>query len=179
MLEKKTIKANLENKKFIFSEIGLIIALSITLFAFEWKSYDKIELDLGGQLVVAIDEDIMINTQQVEPPPPPPPQQQTTVLNIVEDNVDVENDLEIDAEADQDTKIDEYIPIDDDETNVEELEIFTVVEEAPSFPGGDESRIKYLQNNIKYPEMARESGIQGTVYVTFVVEIHGTVTKVT
>ncbi len=178
MLEKKTIKANLENKKFIFSEIGLIIALSITLFAFEWKSYDKIELDLGGQLVVAIDEDIMINTQQVEPPPPPPPQQQTTVLNIVEDNVDVENDLEIDAEADQDTKIDEYIPIDDDETNVEELEIFTVVEEAPSFPGGDESRIKYLQNNIKYPEMARESGIQGTVYVTFVVEIHGTVTKV-
>ena len=65
-----------------------------------------------------------------------------------------------------------------EEEEVAEAEIFMVVEDAPSFPGGDEARIRFLQQNIKYPQMARESSIQGTVYVTFVVERDGSVTDV-
>jgi periplasmic protein TonB len=73
--------------------------------------------------------------------------------------------------------------VEDDNSNqvieeVVETPIFTVVEEMPSFPGGDEARIKFLQDNMKYPQMAKESGIQGTVYVTFVINEKGKVADV-
>jgi TonB family protein len=55
---------------------------------------------------------------------------------------------------------------------------YIIVQEQPSFPGGDEARIKYISENIKYPEEAREKGIQGTVFVTFVVEPDGSITGV-
>ncbi|MBL7906183.1 MAG: energy transducer TonB [Bacteroidales bacterium] len=64
------------------------------------------------------------------------------------------------------------------EEEVGEAEIFTMVEESPSFPGGDEARIRFLTENINYPQIARESSIHGTVYVTFVVERNGNVTDV-
>jgi protein TonB len=57
-------------------------------------------------------------------------------------------------------------------------EIFTVVEEQPTYPGGDEARIKFLQENMKYPEEAKELGVQGKVFVTFVVEVDGSITDV-
>ena len=59
-----------------------------------------------------------------------------------------------------------------------QAEIFTVVEEQPGYPGGEEARISYLQQNIKYPEEAKELGIQGKVFVTFVVEVDGSITDV-
>jgi len=178
MEAKKTPKADLEKKRVFFTQIGLIVALAVVLFAFEWKSYDRSESSLGQRMIDDTPEEIIpITKQEVKPPPPKPPPQ-TTILNIVEGDVEIDDEIEIDAEADDDTEMMEYIPDDDDEEEVAEMEIFTVVEDAPGFPGGDEARIKYLQNNIKYPQMARESGIQGTVYVTFVVERDGKVTNV-
>ena len=53
-----------------------------------------------------------------------------------------------------------------------------VVEESPKYIGGDEARIKFLQNNIQYPEKAREVGISGTIIVTFVVEKDGSLTDI-
>jgi protein TonB len=150
------------------------------LFAFNYKSYDR---STGSNIQRAVDntpEDIIpITKQEVKPPPPPPPRQ-VTVINIVEDNVDVDTDLEIDMEADQSTEVQDYAPIAENrkEEEIVEMEIFTVVESMPSFPGGDAARMKFLQENIKYPQMARESGIQGTVYVTFVVEPNGKVSDV-
>ena len=66
----------------------------------------------------------------------------------------------------------------DMEAEVAEAEVFMVVEEAPVFPGGEEARIRFLQQNIRYPQLARESSIQGTVYVTFVVERNGAINDV-
>lgn len=60
----------------------------------------------------------------------------------------------------------------------EEGEIFVVVEEPPVFPGGDDARVKFIAENIKYPEEARKTGIQGTVFITFIVEADGRVTNV-
>lgn len=178
---KKTEKADLENKKSMFLQIGLVLALSLTLFGFEYKSYEKDSLVLQGanQGQDVIEEVVMI-TQQETPPPPPEQAPQTTLLNIVENTVDVSNDIEIDAESDENTQNQEYVAPqgDNNELEKEELEIFTVVEESPDYVGGDLGRIKFLQDNIKYPQMARESGIQGTVYVTFVVERDGAVTDV-
>jgi len=180
MEAKKSPKADLERKRTFFVQIGLIIALAAILVAFEWKTYDKKQLDLSGREAVQVEEDMVEITQQNKPPPPPaPPPPTTTLINIVQDDVDVDDDITIDAEANQLTEIPTYVPpAVSEEEEVAEAEIFMVVEDSPSFPGGDEARIRFLQENIKYPQMARESSIQGTVYVTFVVERDGSVTDV-
>lgn len=174
---KKSAKADLESKKTMFIEIGLVIALAAVLFAFEWKSYEKMELSLASRVVDDTPEEMIEITQHEKPPPPPAPPQQTTIIEIVEDDMEIEDELEIDVEADQETEMQEYVPVEEEEEE-EEAQIFTVVESMPDFPGGDEARIRYLNENIKYPQMARESGIQGRVFVTFVVEKDGSVTDV-
>ena len=124
------------------------------------------------------EEEMVQVTQQEKPPPPPKPPQQTSVIEIVEDDVEIDDDIEIDVEADQETEVQDYVPVEEPEEEEEETQIFQVVETMPTFPGGDAARIKYLQNNLKYPTMARESGIQGKVFVTFVVEKDGSITDV-
>ncbi|MFU8842948.1 MAG: energy transducer TonB [Bacteroidales bacterium] len=175
--KKKSPKADLENKKVIFIEIGLVVALAITLAAFEWKSYEKRDLMEITREVDLTPEEMAEITLHTPPPPPPPPPQQTTVIEIVEDDLEIDDDIEIDVEADQTTVIQEYVPVQVEE-ELEDVQVFTVVESMPEFPGGDAARIKYLNDNIIYPQMARESGIQGRVFVTFVVERDGSVTDV-
>ncbi|GAB1405059.1 energy transducer TonB [Lentimicrobium sp.] len=179
MEAKKSPKADLERKRTVFVQIGLIVSLALVLLAFEWKSYDVEQTQLEARQAESIEEEMIEITQQNKPPPPPEPPPTTTLINIVQDDVEVLDDIVIDAEATQFTQIPTYTPpavVEEEE--VAEAEIFTVVEDQPSFPGGDEARIRFLQENIKYPQMARESGIQGTVYVTFVVERNGSVTDV-
>jgi TonB family protein len=65
-----------------------------------------------------------------------------------------------------------------EEKSVQNGDIFTVVEKMPSYPGGDEARIKFFTENIKYPQEARQKGITGTVFVTYIVEEDGSVTNV-
>ncbi|MFO8129574.1 MAG: energy transducer TonB [Bacteroidales bacterium] len=178
METKKTKKADLESKKFIFRQIGLIVALAIVLLAFEWKSYEKSVEGFGERVVQDVEEDMAEITVQEQKPPPPPPPQKVTVLNVVEDDIEVEEDIIIDIEADEETEVEEYVPVEVEEEVVEEAPIFMVVESMPEFPGGTENLYKYLGENIKYPQMAKESGIQGIVYVTFVVEKDGSVTDV-
>ncbi len=179
MIEKKSPKADLENKRGLFVEIGLVIVLALVLFGFEWKNYDKAKVEVFQRQATDIPEEMVEITKQETPPPQAPPPPQVTVLNIVDDNVEIDNDFTVDAEATQTTQVQEYVPVQKAEEEViEEQEIFQVVESMPEFPGGEEARIQFLRDNIKYPQMARESGIQGTVYVTFVVETDGRVTGV-
>jgi protein TonB len=101
-----------------------------------------------------------------------------TQIKIVEDDVEVEDELDIDVEADDQTEVEEYVPPVEDEEEVEEAEIFTVVESMPTFPGGMGALMKYLAENIKYPPLAKESGIQGRVFINFVVEPDGRISNV-
>lgn len=178
MEAKKSPKADLESKKIIFTQLGLIIALALILLAFEWKSFDKSIEGFGERITEDIQEEMIPITEQKVKPPPPPPPKKVVQINIVEDDVEVEEDLLIDAEADESTEMDEYIPIEVDEEVVDEAAIFTVVESMPEFKGGMQQLYTYLGTNIKYPVMAKESGIQGKVYVTFVVERDGSITDV-
>ncbi len=178
MEAKKSPKADLENKRILFLEIGMIITLAVVLLAFEWRKYDVTVVEMGAREAVEQVEEIIINTKQEVKPPPPKPPPTTTVLNIVEDDVEIENELIIDVEADEEMEIEEYVPIEVEEEEVEEEEIFLVVEQQPEFPGGEKARLTYLSNNINYPQMARESNIQGTVYVSFVVEPNGSISNV-
>ena len=179
MEEKKSPKADLENKKLMFMQIGLIISLIVAWLAFEYKSYDKREIDpsLLRQTEVLDEEMVEITKQEEQKPQPVEMPKQTTQLEIVDDDVEVE-DIEINVETDQNEVIEEYVPVEVEEEEVVEAEVFTIVEQMPSFPGGDAKMYEYLGKNIKYPQIARETGIQGRVFVNFVVEPDGSVSNV-
>ena len=179
MEEKKSPKANLENKKLMFMQIGMIISLLIAWLAFEHKSYDKREIDpsLLRQTEVVEEEMVEITKQEEQKPQPVEVPKQTTQLEIVQDDVEVE-DIEINADVDQNEVIEEYVPVEVEEEEVQEQEIFQIVEEMPAYPGGDAKLMEYVAKNIKYPQIARETGIQGRVFVGFVVEPDGSVSNV-
>ncbi|MBO7082948.1 MAG: energy transducer TonB [Bacteroidales bacterium] len=177
MEEKKSPKANLENKKLMFTQIGLIISLAVAWVVFEIKSYDKLEFADVGRTVEVLEEEMVEITKQEQKPQPVEVPKQTTQIQVVEDDVEVD-DVEINAEVDQNEVIEEYIAPEVEEEEVVEAEIFTIVEEMPEFPGGMQKLADYLAKNIKYPQMARESGIQGRVFVNFVVEPDGHVSNV-
>ena len=177
MEEKKSPNANLENKKLMFTQIGLIISLAVAWAVFEIKSYDKREFADIDRAVEVVEEEMVEITKQEQKPQPVEVPKQTTQIQVVEDDVEVE-DVEINAEVDQNEVIEEYVAPEVQEEEVEEQEIFQIVEEMPDFPGGTAKLVDYLQKNIKYPQMARESGIQGRVFVNFVVEPDGHVSNV-
>ena len=177
MEEKKSPRANLENKKLMFVQIGLIISLAIAWLVFEIKSYDKREINDVGRTVEIVEEEMVEITKQEQKPQPVEVPKQTTQIQVVEDDVEVD-DVEINAEVDQNEIIEEYVAPEVGEEEVVEQEVFTIVEEMPDFPGGTAKLAEYLQKNIKYPQMARESGIQGRVFVNFVVEPDGSVSNV-
>ena len=179
MEEKKSPKANLENKKLMFMQIGMIISLLIAWLAFEHKSYDKREIDpsLLRQTEVVEEEMVEITKQEEQKPQPVEVPKQTTQLEIVQDDVEVE-DIEINAEVDQQEVIEEYVPVEVEEEDVQEQEIFQIVEEMPAYPGGEQKLMEFIAKGIKYPQIARETGIQGRVFVGFVIEPDGSVSNV-
>lgn len=179
MEEKKSPKANLENKKLMFIQIGLILSLAVAWAVFEMKSYDKREIDESLlRTTEVLPEEMVEITKQEEPKPEPVEMpKQTTQLEIVDDDVEVE-DIEINADVQQNEVIEEYVAPEIEEEEVVEQEIFQIVEEMPSFPGGEQKLMEYVGKNVKYPQIARESGIKGRVFVSFVVEPDGSVSNV-
>ena len=179
---KKNPKADLEKRRGLYLEIGLVTIMVLALAAFEWKSYDQEQIEVVQRTAMDEVEDVIIQTQQEELPPPPPPEQPevTTELNVIEDDAESENEVDMSSFQRQEeaTNI-EITPVKiEEEEEEDEQEIFQVVEQDPEFPGGIEALMKYLQQNIKYPQLARENNITGRVYVTFVVEKDGSVTGV-
>ena len=172
MEARKSPEADLEKRKNSFLGIGLLAALALTLVAFEWTAFDRSDNTMGTLKLDLLEEEVIPPSATPPPPPPPPPPAPTTVLEIVEDDEDVEEVEMEDTEAEEDTKVD---VIEQPEERVEEEQIFTIVEQMPSFPGGEEALFKYLGKSIKYPQMAADAGISGVVYVTFVVDKDGKV----
>jgi protein TonB len=181
---KKSPKADLENKRNLFVQLGLVVSLAICLYGFE--STDKVEQvgSLGSISDQAVEEEIIPVTRQeeVKPPPPPPPPKVVDMLVIVDDNTEIQDELEIeDSEADDKTAITAVMQVSDnkEEAEKEETPVFFIVEEMPDFPGGQLALRKFIASAIKYPVIAQENGIQGKVFVNFVVEKDGSVTKAT
>ena len=179
---KKNPKVDLEKKKLLFTEIGLLLALAFVLLAFEWTSTGGVKTDLAGTQDVAMEEEMIPITQQEEIKPPPPPPQQVQVpeiINIVDDDVDLDDDMDLfDTEFNEDLAVN-IIEFNDEEEEVEEEEIFVIVEDMPGFGGGDSNKFReYIAKNLKYPDIAAENGIQGRVFVAFVVEPDGRVSNV-
>jgi protein TonB len=177
---KKSPKADLESKKSTFILIGLVVSLFVVWRVFEYKSYDKQSVDEFQRTVEVIEEEMVEITKQEQPKPQPPaPKPQVTQIEIVDNEEEIEDEIEIDAEVSQDEVIEEYFaPAEIEEEEIVEAEIFKVVEVMPEFPGGAAKMMEYIQKNMKYPMMARESDIQGRVFVNFVVEPDGSISNV-
>lgn len=179
---KKSPKADLERNKRILLMLGLVVALGVVLLAFEWKSRPAAVSSLGNLEVAEVEDEVIPITrqEQVQPPPPPPPPQVVEVLKIVDNNVDILDDLSMfDSEADNETFIDvaPVIQTVKEEKEEEEAQVFFIVEEMPEFPGGEAALRRFIANAIKYPQIAQENGIQGRVYIQFVVDRDGSVTQ--
>ena len=179
---KKSEKANLENKKLLFVEIGLIISLLITYVAFEWTTTETNTSVLEDNTEILIEEEII--STNMETPPPPPAAPKIPVLSdqidIVDDEIELEDDMFMNLEDDASlgVEIQDYVEV-EEEVVEEEAIPFQLVEEKPSFMGGDANQFsKWVNSRLVYPEIAKENGVQGRVTLQFTVEKDGSVTKV-
>ena len=178
---KKNPKADLQNKKALFFEIGLAVSLGIVLLAFEWTSTETVNVDLAQTTEVKVEQEIIPITNRDEVKPPEPPKQITVsdVIKVVDDNVNVNDNTDIfDSEFSEDKAV-TVMAFKDEEQEEEEYTPFVIVEDMPSFQGGDINNFRvWVQQNLKYPDVAAENGIQGRVIINFVVEPSGKVTNV-
>ncbi len=180
---KKSDKASLENKKLLFTEIGLVAALGIVYGAFNYSTKEAEVAALEDTTEMA-DVEEMVAIQQETPPPPP----EAPNIPVLSDQIDiVDDDIKVDdmfqtLEDDASTGV-EIMDYKEEEVQEEEVEEeaipFQLVEEKPSFNGGDANEFsKWVNSKLVYPEIAKENGVQGRVTLQFTVEADGRVTNV-
>ncbi|MEE4116874.1 MAG: energy transducer TonB, partial [Marinilabiliaceae bacterium] len=165
---KKNDNVNLEKRKGIFFQLGLVIVLSLCLIAFEWTTGEKgaNPFDTGNNDIIEEEMIPITEMEQQQPETPPEVPEVTEIFEIVEDDVVIENEiLFADDETSFDDEVEMYDFAVDEEEEEEEEEIFVVVEDMPSFRGGDVNKFReWVQKRVKYPQIAAENGIQGKVF---------------
>lgn len=180
MVPKKSSKADLENKKSLFFEIGLVLSMLLVLMAFEWKSTRNIDLK---PIIGTIDPTnielppITKDPDKIELPAPPKLTFNLDRINVIENNLQPKNNDSIFDERDY-TPLYPNLLSPTEETEDPEPQI--VVQDMPKFGKGglEEFRNAYVMKNIKYPSDAQDNGIEGVVYIEFVVERDGSVSNV-
>jgi protein TonB len=177
---KKYEKVDLSRQSGLFMNIGLIVALGLCLLAFEWKTYD--DLSAVNYEAQAAETEELIEIPITEMPPPPPPVIQQPEIVEVPDEEEIEEEIvNLDTEITPETVVAPPAPpapaapvVEEEDPN----EIFQVVENQPAPVGGYEAFYKYIGKNIKYPDQARRMGVEGKVFVQFVVDKDGSITDV-
>lgn len=174
MEAKKNRTFNLETKRGLHLSIGLVISIALVTLAFEWKSYERGPIVDLGSVEIEFDEQKPIPVTILNPPPPP-----ITLPKIVEipneEEPDIDLDFTLDVDIDEETAIAEYVP---DEIPKEATDDtpFLFVEEDPAPADGMKSFYTYLSKNLNYPKKAIRDGVEGKVYVQFVVNTDGSLT---
>lgn len=177
MEPKKNESADLNKKSGLFFNIGLVVSLLAIITAFEWKSYDDNNIkDLGA--LDAITEEVIDIPLTVQPPPPPPVLQQPEIIEVPDEKEIIQNiEVNLDVEVNENTVVQEVVPVGDvEEEEIEE--IFQIAETQPTPEGGMQKFYEYIQKNLTYPEQARRMGIEGKVFVEFIVDKQGKLTEV-
>ena len=174
---KKSEKASLENKRLLFTEVGLVAALLVVLAGFESSTRAREVAVLQGNTKMDNDDDIIAVTLDTPPPAPEVPAlpMLSDELEIVDDNVLVDMDFQSLDDTDVPVDIQEYIHQEVIEEEVEEEVIFVgAVEERPTFNGGDANEFsKWVNSRLVYPEIAKENGIEGRVTLQFTIDKEG------
>jgi protein TonB len=188
MQPKKNPEADLNKNRNLYFVIGLTFVTFITWQAIESKTYEKTFDYEALNVEDDDDEDIPITEQIKTPPPPPPPPPAPEVIEVVEDEEEVEETVIESTETDQDEIIIEEIEVEDE---FEDIDVpFAVIEDVPIFPGCEsvaksqrracfqEQMNKHIRKNFRYPDIAQEMGIQGRVYVNFIIAKDGSITNI-
>lgn len=176
---KKTPKADLENKKGLFLEIGLIFALGVCILMFSWSQKEKVVVKMTDDVAI-VEQEIVEITRQEEPPKAPQAKTISVtadILRVVKDDAKITTNIDF-SEFSEDLGV-EVAPAKVVEETVEEEEIFLIAETMPSFEGGDLNTFRqWVQSRLKYPIVAQENNIQGRVVVTFVVGKDGKIGRI-
>ena len=185
MEPKKNSKQDLTRKSGLYFAIGLMFVLLLTFVALEWKTYESgyvyvTAMNVQDELI----EDVPI-TMQIKTPPPPKQVQAPPVIEVVEDEEEVIEDI---IESSETSQEDEILKIEDilvDDVEEDPLVSFIVIEDVPVFPGCEDAKDKrvcfqrmmnkHIAKNFRYPETAKEMGIQGKVNITFVIQKDGSI----
>ena len=180
---KKSEKASMGNKRFLFTEIGMVIALLIVWGAFSYTSREKKVATLEADQTVVEVEDMVPITEETPPPPEAAPKIPilSDQIDIVDDNIKVDDSMFQNIEdSNEGFEIMDYIESAPEEETIEEEAIpFQLVEEKPSFNGGDANEFsKWVNSRLVYPEIAKENGVQGRVTLQFTVNADGSVSNV-
>ena len=188
MQPKKNPEADLNKNRNLYFVIGLTLVLASTWAAVEYKTYDR-QLNFDGVNMLEDDEDDIPITEQLKtpPPPPPPPPPAPEVIEIVEDEEEVEETVIESTESDEEMIIEDIVVEDD----FEDIDVpFAVIEDVPIFPGCErvaksqrrtcfqDQMNKHIRKNFRYPDIAQEMGIQGRVYVNFIISKDGSITNI-
>lgn len=179
---KKSPKADLTKTVSIFREIGLVVVLGVVLLAFEWQSKERQESVFDQQETVAIEEEIIPITQEEQAAPPEMPKIPilSDAIDIVDDNI-VVDDAVFSFEDDESIGVEivDYVSTVEEEEVEEEAIPFALVENKPTFQGGDANNFsKWVNSHLEYPDLAKENGIQGRVTLQFTVNTDGSVSNV-
>ena len=177
MEAKKTDQADLTKKTTFFFSIGLMVTMSLIVTAFEWKNYDDSIVDLMGKNTNSFEETMEVPPTE-QPPPPAPTIQQPQVIEVP-DEEEIKDDIKVnlDVEVTDETKVEEIV-VQAEQPKEETDEIFNVVEESAAPKGGMQAFYKYVGEKIKYPAQARRMGIEGRVFVEFVINKDGSLSDV-
>jgi len=177
MKTKKTDKANLEKKRSIFFQIGLILTIAFALFILEWGTSNAQKTTFNDVVSIDMDVEMIPITEQNEKPKPPELKIENPQELIIDDNVTEENEIQasnfIDFNNDPvDFVIHEFTL--EEEPIVEDNTVpFDFAQVMPEFVGGETALIRFINSNIDYPQLAIENDVQGKVYVKFVVNTKG------
>lgn len=178
---KKSAKANLENKKLFFAEIGLVAALLVVWGAFEYTSKEKKDSTLEADNTVIIEEEIVPITESTPPPPEAAPKIPvlSDQIEIVTDDIQVDDMFQSLDDDNTGVEIMDYVEEVQEEVIEEEAIPFQLVENKPKFNGGDANEFsKWVNQRLVYPEIAKENGVQGRVMLQFTVNADGSVSNV-
>ena len=183
MQRKKNPQADLRKYSGLMFVLGLCIVLFISWQAIEYKSYEK-QYDLESLNIDDDDDEEIPITEQIKTPPPPPAPE---IIEIVEDEEEIEETIIESTETDQEEVVEEV------EVMEEELDIdvpFAIIEDVPLYPGCEnvpksqrrkcfqEKIQKHIYNEFRYPEIAQEMGIQGRVFVQFMIGKDGKISGI-
>lgn len=179
---KKSLKASLENKRLLFTEIGFVVSLLLVYGAFGYTSKDSKTSSLADDQQAVEVEDMVPITQETPPPPPEAPKIPvlSDQIDIVDDAIKVDDNMFVNLEENNTgVQIMNYVEDVKTEEVEEEAIPFALVEEKPKFNGGDANEFsKWVNQNLVYPEIAKENGVQGRVTMQFTVNPDGSVKNV-
>jgi protein TonB len=175
---KKNPSKDLRKQSHLFHNIGLVLSLLICIYAFEYKVYNVVSEVKINSSNEQFDELIDI-PQTVQPPPPKPAIQNPEIIEVPDEKEIIEDiEIDLDIEMTENDVIEEVILTipEPEEEKVEE--IFTIVEEQPTPIDGYSGFYKWVGKNLNYPSQARRMGIEGRVFLQFVVEKDGSLTDI-